>query len=78
MLSRPAVDGLERELAGRARLLRLNILDTVGRTVAETNGVDLVPAFLVFGPDGVLATRIEGRVPGAAEVLAALNGERAH
>ncbi len=64
-------------MTGRARLLRVNILDPVGRAVAEQHGVDLVPAFLVFGPEGALAASIKGRVPGAAEVLAALSREGA-
>jgi thioredoxin-related protein len=72
---KPIVDGLERDLEGRAKVARLSILSEVGRQVAQQYGVRGVPTFLIFDGEGTLIGRevgfpnrgrIESLVSGAA------------
>jgi len=58
-LAKPIVDGLEGDLAGRARVMRLNILDSVGMQAARRFGVRAVPAFFVVdGQGGVVDAQV--------------------
>jgi thioredoxin-related protein len=68
------VDGLEKDLAGQAQVVRLSILSEVGREVAQRYGVRSVPTFLIFNGEGALIGqeagfpnrgRIESLVSGA-------------
>jgi len=54
------VDGLERELEGQARVVRLSVLSPLGREVAQRYGVMGVPTFLVFDGQGDLIGREVG------------------
>ena len=54
------MDGLERELEGQARLVRLSILSQTGREVARRYGVMGLPTFLVFDGQGDLIGRDAG------------------
>jgi thioredoxin-related protein len=54
------VDGLEKDLEGRAPVVRLSILSEVGREVAQRYGVRSVPTFLIFDGDGTLIGREVG------------------
>ena len=54
------MDGLERELDGRARVVRLSILSRAGRGVARRYGVTGLPTFLVFDSQGDLIGRDAG------------------
>ena len=54
-MAKPIVDGLESDLKGRARVVRLNILDSVGMQAARRFGVRAVPAFFVVDGQGVVA-----------------------
>lgn len=71
-MSKPAVDGLERDLAGSVSVLRLDILDNANRPFLELHGVRVVPAFLLFDGRGDMRARMMVRVPSAAEVQRAL------
>jgi hypothetical protein len=75
-MSRPAVDGLERELAGAVSVLRLDIRDDRNRPFVEAHRVEVVPTFLLFARGERTALRVVGRVPSAAEVREALAGPR--
>jgi hypothetical protein len=58
-VAKPIVDGLEGDLKGRARVLRLNILDSVGMQAARRFGVRAVPAFFVVdGQGGVVDAQV--------------------
>jgi len=46
------VDGIERELAGRARVVRLNMLSAEGRELAVRWGVRGVPTLIVLDGRG--------------------------
>ncbi len=60
MRSKPVVDGLERDLASHARVLRLDMLSATGRAMAQSRNVELVPTFLVIDGQGREAARFSG------------------
>ena len=58
-MAKPIVDGLENDLAGRARVLRLNVMDSIGMSAARRFGVRGVPAFFVVnGQGGVVDAQV--------------------
>ena len=58
-MAKPIVDGLESDLKGRARVLRLNVMDSIGLSAARRFGVRAVPAFFVVnGQGGVVDAQI--------------------
>jgi thioredoxin-related protein len=59
-MTKPVVDGLERELEGQARVVRLDVLTKLGREVAQSHGVRSVPTFLTFDGQGNLIDRQVG------------------
>jgi thioredoxin-related protein len=56
------VDRLEKDLEGRARVLRLSVMGSVGRQLATRYGVRGVPTFFLFDGTGQLIHRDVGRV----------------
>lgn len=60
MQSKPVVDGLERDLAAQARVLRLDMLSATGQAVAQSRNVELVPTFLVIDGQGRETARFSG------------------
>jgi thioredoxin-related protein len=67
------VDGLERELEGQARVVRLSVLSPLGREVAQRYGVMGVPTFLVFDGQGDLIGREVG-LPDRSKIKALVVG----
>ena len=59
-MAKPIVDGLERDLDGQARVVRLSVLSELGREVAQRYGVRGVPTFLIFDGQGELIERQVG------------------
>ncbi len=58
LLNKPKVDQLERDLAGQATVLRLNVKDNVGLALASRWGVVGIPTFFVVnGAGDVVYTR---------------------
>ena len=58
-MAKPIVDGLESDLAGRASVLRLNVIDSVGLSAARRFGVRAVPTFFVVnGQGGVVDAQV--------------------
>jgi len=51
-VAKPVVDGLEKDLAGRARVVRLNVMDPLGMSAARQFSVIGVPAFFVLDGQG--------------------------
>jgi hypothetical protein len=68
------VDGLERELAGRVRVVRLNVADPAGAEAQARYGTAKVPAIIILDPDGVQVYRTEGKLPRRRAILDALAG----
>jgi thioredoxin-related protein len=54
------VDRLERELEGKARMVRLGVFDQVGQEMARRYDVRGVPTFLIFDGQGNLIGREVG------------------
>ena len=52
LVAKPIVNGIEKDLKGKAEVIRLNILDSVGGQAAERYDVGLIPATIVIGPSG--------------------------
>jgi thioredoxin-like negative regulator of GroEL len=67
------VDGLERKLAGKASVIRLDLMSQVGRQAAARFGVRAVPTLLVVNGDGqVVLTQVGIVRPG--DVQAQVDG----
>ena len=65
------MDGLEKELAGRALVVRLNVASQVGREAAYQYRVRALPTFLVFDGGGRLVWQRAGRAS-KAELMKAM------
>ena len=72
-MAKPIVDRLERELEGKARVVRLSLFDTVGQDVARRYDVRGVPTFLVFDAEGTLVGREVG-IPDRERIKALMGG----
>jgi|SoiMethySBSTD1v2_1073268.scaffolds.fasta_scaffold1166876_2 hypothetical protein len=66
------VDGLKRELTGRADVLRLNVADAAGQRAQAVFQTTLVPTLILLDRHGVQRYRTEGKLPRRQEILAAL------
>ncbi len=64
--------GLERDLAGRVRLVRLNVGDQVGAEARQQLGIDIVPALILYDGDGHQIDRTEGKLPSRERIQRAL------
>ena len=60
------MDGLERELQGRAQVLRLNAMDGVGGQLAARYSVRAVPTFVLLDGAGQVVLTQAGTPDGAA------------
>lgn len=65
------MDGIERDLAGKAQVLQLNVMDNVGGQLAARYSVRGVPTFLVLDGDGEVVLRQVGR-PRRQDIMAAI------
>lgn len=55
LLAKPIVNGIEKDLEGEARLVRLNILHDLGRRIASRYEVRVLPSLVVVnGSEGVV------------------------
>ncbi len=72
LVSKPRVDRMESDLSGRARVLRLNVKDEVGRALAARWGVRGVPTFFVIGPGGE-ATYAQAGAPDVSAIQDAVD-----
>ena len=72
-MAKPIVDGLERELEGQARVVRLSALSTIGQEMARRYDVRGVPTFLIFDGQGELIGRQVG-YPNRSEIKALVTG----
>ena len=70
---KPIVDGLERELEGQARVVRLSALNAMGQEIAQRYDVRGVPTFLIFDGQGELIGRQVG-FPNRSEIKALVTG----
>lgn len=67
-MNKPIVDGLERDLAGKAAVVRLDIMSSLGLQTAITYGVRGVPTLIVVDGQGEpVLTQISLIRPGAVK-----------
>ena len=66
------VDGLERELAGRVTVVRLNVADRAGAEAHARFGLKKVPAIILLDRNGAERYRSEGKLPRRAAILDAV------
>jgi thiol-disulfide isomerase/thioredoxin len=69
----PRMERLERELSGRADVLRLNVAEEVGQRAQAQFGTTLVPSLVLLDGRGNELYRSEGRPPQRAPIFAALD-----
>ena len=64
-MAKPIVDGLEDDLAGQAKVIRLDLLSPVGQQAANHFGVRGLPTLLVVDGEGrVILTQLGLLRPG--------------
>jgi thioredoxin-related protein len=61
-LAKPTVDGLERDLDGKAPVLRLDVMNPVGKEAAARFGVRAVPTLIVVDGEGQVVLTQVGRL----------------
>ena len=71
LLAKPIVDGLERDLEGKAAVIRLDTNGQLGLQIARRYGVSGLPTLLVFDGDGELIHRESGP-PSKSRIMAAV------
>ena len=59
-MAKPIVDGIERDLKGRAQVIRLSVISEVGSQVARRYGVRGVPTLILLDAEGNLVDQIIG------------------
>ena len=52
MTVKPVVDGIEREFAGRLKVIRLNVQDPAGEALSQEYGFQYTPTFILLDGDG--------------------------
>jgi hypothetical protein len=67
MAAKPVVDGLDKQLAGRVRIVRMDVATREGKKVALKVGLDTVPTFIAYGKDGLERWRT-ARMPSKPEL----------
>ena len=56
------MDGLEADLTGRATVLRIDFLSSVGRQLAGQHDISVIPGLLLFDGEGNLMIRQQGLI----------------
>jgi thioredoxin-related protein len=72
-LAKPVVDGVERDLEGRAQVVRLSVMDGVGGQLALRYGARGVPTMVVLDGAGEMVYAKTGS-PNRGEIIAAVEG----
>jgi thioredoxin-related protein len=67
-MAKPIVDGIESELEGEAKVIRLSLLSRLGRSVAQRYGVRAVPTIIIFDGNGDVVEHRAG-IPNQQQVV---------
>jgi hypothetical protein len=67
------VHGLEQDLAGQARVLRLDLFSEAGRAFFQQYRLDSVPAIVVLDAQGHSRYQSSGTLPDAARIRQAVH-----
>lgn len=68
LVAKPIVDGLERELDGKAQMIRLDVTSNLGLQIARRYGVSTLPTLIIFDGKGNLVFQHNGP-PSRVKVL---------
>jgi len=68
-VAKPIVDGIERELGGRARVVRMNVIKKEAREAAQRYGVRGMPSTVVLDGDGELI-ELHAGIPSRKKIVA--------
>ena len=68
------MNGLERELEGRALVVRLNVAEEPGRRARERFETEKVPSIILLDGSGREVYRTEGKLPRRQQIFEALDG----
>jgi thioredoxin-related protein len=72
-MAKPIVDGIEKDLEGTAKVIRLSVTSQVGNLMAQRYGVRGVPTIVVLDGEGEVVTMSVG-VPDRAGLVAQVQG----
>ena len=72
-MAKPIVDGIEKDLEGTAKVIRLSVTSQVGNLMAQRYGVRGVPTIVVLDGEGEVVTLSVG-VPERAGLVAQVQG----
>ena len=72
-MAKPVVNGIEKDLNGKAEMIRLNIMSRIGTEAASRYGVPVVPTLVVLGRDGEVVYRRSG-MPDRSEIVERVTG----
>jgi thioredoxin-related protein len=72
-MAKPIVDGIEKDLEGTAKVIRLSVTSQVGNRMAQRYGVRGVPTIVVLDGKGEVITTSVG-VPDRASLVAQVQG----
>jgi thioredoxin-related protein len=72
-MAKPIVDGIEKDLEGTAKVIRLSVTSEVGNRMAQRYGVRGVPTIVVLDGEGEVVT-LSGGVPDRASLVAQVQG----
>lgn len=71
-MAKPIVDGIEKDLDGRARVVRVSLLSGLGMEAARRYGVRGVPTVIVFDGEGNVVDQKAG-IPNRQEIVERVN-----
>ena len=72
-MAKPIVDGIEKDLEGTARVIRLSVTSPLGSQMAQRYGVRGVPTIIVLDGAGEVVLESVG-VPDRTGLVAQVNG----
>lgn len=72
LAAQPIVNGLEKELEGRARVLKLDLFTEDGLEFFRQHDLRTVPAIVVLDPGGEVRYRSTGGLPDARRIRQAV------
>lgn len=67
-MAKPIVDGIERDLAGQAEVIRLSLSSKPGRSAARRYGVRGIPTLIIFDGAGNVVEQRAG-VPNRERIV---------
>ena len=70
-MAKPVVNGIEKDLENRARVVRLDVWDDVGGQLAQRYGVRSIPTLIVFDGKGQ-KMQVQTGIPDRKQVVQAV------